>query len=236
MRALPSFAVSLLLLVPAAARAVTPGDDAGGMSGLPVVEVPARAAGSGTLAVMLTGDGDWAAIDRAIAADLSQHGVAVVGLNMRAYLSRRRTPDETADDVARLARHYMAAWQRSRVVLIGYSRGADIAPFVANRLPADLRPHLALVALLGPSTYANFEFHWADLLGNVTRPDDLPTPPELARLKGTRVVCIYGTGEQDSLCRAADPRSVTLVPRDGQHHFDGDFRALGDLILGAMAA
>jgi type IV secretory pathway VirJ component len=237
MRALPAVLASLLLLspVPGPAMAELPGGAPGDLSGLPLVEVPARAPGSGTLAVMLTGDGDWAAIDKEIAADLSQHGVAVVGLNMRAYLTHRRTPEETAGDVARIARHYMDAWQRSRVVLVGYSRGADIAPFVANRLPADLRQRLSLVALLGPSTYANFEFHWADLLSNVTRPDDLPTLPELARLKGTRVVCVYGTGEKDSLCRAADPQQVTLVPRGGQHHFDGDFRALGDIILGALA-
>ncbi|MDB4948341.1 MAG: virulence factor family protein [Gemmatimonadetes bacterium] len=153
---------------------------------------------------------------------------------MRAYLSRRRTPDETAADVARIARHYMGAWRRGSLVLVGYSRGADTAPFAANRLPADLRARLSLVALLGPSTYANFEFHWADLVSSTPRPDDLPTAPELVRLRGTRVLCVYGTGEKDSLCRAADPAAVTLVSREGEHHFDGNFRSLGDLILGAL--
>ena len=236
MRTLSAASLASLLLLAPPARAEMPGHGSGDLAGLPLVEVPAAAAGNGTLAIILTGDGDWAAIDKAIAADLTQHGVAVVGLNMRAYLTHRRTPDETANDVARVARHYMDAWQRGRVVLVGYSRGADIAPFVANRLPADLKARLSLVALLGPSTYANFEFHWADLVSNVTRPDDLPTPPELSRLKGTKVVCIYGTGEKDSLCRAADPHAVTLVPREGQHHFDGDFRALGDVILNAMGS
>jgi type IV secretory pathway VirJ component len=234
MRSLCAASLGALLLLAPPARAELAGHRGSDLAGLPVVEVPAAARGGGTLAIILTGDGDWAPIDRAIAADLAEHGVAVVGLNMRAYLSRRRTPDGTAADVARIARHYMDAWQRSRVVLVGYSRGADTAPFVANRLPADLRQRLSLVALLGPSTYANFEFHWADLFGSVRRPDDLPTPPELSRLKGTPVVCIYGTGEKDSLCRTADPRAVTLVPRGGEHHFDGDFRALGDIILGAM--
>ena len=47
----------------------------------------------------LSGDGGWAALDRGITKELHAHGVSVVGLNSRAYLSNRRT----ADDVTRAA-------------------------------------------------------------------------------------------------------------------------------------
>jgi type IV secretory pathway VirJ component len=40
-------------------------------------------------------------------------------------------------------RQYLAAWNKSRVLLVGYSFGADTLPFIVNRLPADLRPAVA---------------------------------------------------------------------------------------------
>ena len=47
-----------------------------------------------------------------------------------------------AGDLARIIRHYLQAWNKKRVVLIGYSLGADVLPFLANRLPEDVsRPH-----------------------------------------------------------------------------------------------
>ena len=91
------------------------------------------------LAVLLTGDGGWAAGDKSMAQALAQRGVAVAGLNSARYVERARTPDEAAGDLARIMRHFLGAWHRQRVVLIGYSRGADLIPFMVSRLPADLR-------------------------------------------------------------------------------------------------
>jgi type IV secretory pathway VirJ component len=210
---------------------------------LPLVEVPARAGApsAGTLAVLVTGDGGWAELDRAVAAGLAARGVGVVGLDARAYLSRRRTPEETAADVARVARAYLTRWEGAagdgaRLVLLGYSRGADLMPFVAARLPGDLRARVRLVALLGLATAANFQFHWSDLVKDTRRPDDRPVAPELERLRGMRLLCVYGTEEQDSGCRDADSTLVTRVARPGGHHFDRDYGALAALILGAMGA
>jgi type IV secretory pathway VirJ component len=56
------------------------------------------------LAVMLTGDGGWAAIDKRIADDLAERGVAVVGFDSRSYLMKARTPGEAAAGGARVIR------------------------------------------------------------------------------------------------------------------------------------
>lgn len=211
--------------------------DSGGTSsvaGLPLVEVPAARPGH-ALAVVLSGDGDWADIDRAMARTLADSGVAVVGLRSRSYLQGgRRTPLVLADDVARVLRHYMAAWQRDSVVIVGYSRGADFAPFVANRLPADLHDRLSLVAMLALAPAASFQFHWSDLVRDTKRDTDLPTLPEVARLRGVHLLCIYGREEEESACRDVDPTAVRAIERGGGHHFDGDYRALGVLVLDAL--
>jgi type IV secretory pathway VirJ component len=71
----------------------------------------------------------------------------VVGLDSLRYFWKERTPRAPPGDVDLILRHYLAAWDKQIVVLIGYSQGADILPFVVNRLPAHMRtpraPHRA---------------------------------------------------------------------------------------------
>jgi type IV secretory pathway VirJ component len=200
---------------------------------LPLIEVPSLAAGN-TLAIFLSGDGGWADLDKQVSATLAAHGIAVVGLNTRSYLGKKRTPDEAAHDVSRLMTHYMASWKRDRVAIVGYSRGADIAPFVASRLAPELRTRLSLVAMLGLAPFAGFQFHWGDMIHTVRRPGDPLTLPELERLRGVKMLCVYGEEEKQSGCRDAPDSLVTHYSRAGAHHFDGDYRALADVIIAAL--
>jgi type IV secretory pathway VirJ component len=110
-------------------------------------------------------------------------------LNSLEYLWKGRTPDQAGSDLTRILRHYLKAWNVSRVLLVGYSKGADVLPFMASRLPPDLRSRVKLVALLGLSHRAGFEFHFADLLGG--RSTGRPTVPEIRRLRGIRLLCVW---------------------------------------------
>lgn len=185
---------------------------------LPLVELPAARPGGHTLAVILTGDGDWAPFVRDMSTTLSADGIAAVALKSRSFLSRPRTPEDVAAAVDAIIRHYLPAWGKDEVVLVGYSRGADIVPFVANRLPADVRGKVKLVAMVAPSLHANFEFHLVDLFKDTRRPDDLLSLPEALRLRGTHMLCVYGTDEHDSLCPAAPQGLMHVVSHDGGHH------------------
>ena len=213
-----------------------PADSArtGSVEDLPLIEAGRPSSEGQLLAVVLSGDGGWAHSVREIAGVLEGAGVAVVGFDSRAYLSRRRTPDEIGADVERVIRYYVRRWSRPRVVLIGYSRGADLAPFVARRFSPDVRQRVALVAMLGLGTHVGLKFHWTDLAFDTRRPDDVATEPELARVTGVRLLCVYGTEEKDSACRDADPRTVTRIARPGGHSFNGEFTALAEIILNAL--
>jgi len=221
--------------VPAVAQKATragPDDD---VSALPLHVVSPKSPSATALAVFLSGDGGWAGLDRRVANELAARGIAVVGLDSRSYLMKARTPDEAAADVARMIRRYTTQWAVQRVALVGYSRGADIAPFIVNRLPATLRSKLALVALLAPAERASFQFHWTDLLTDTSNPSDAPILPELERLRGTPVLCVYGQEEKESLCRLADTSVVRVDKRPGHHHFDGSYDAIAAEIIRLLA-
>ena len=207
---------------------------AGDVRGLPLVELRAKGP-STTLAIVLSGDGGWADIDRQIGQTLAERGVDVIGFDDRAYLrSGTRDADGVGADVSRVAAHYMSLWNDQRLVLVGYSRGASFAPFVATRLPPELRRRLTLVAMLGLLEHAGFRYRFSDLWATHSNPKDPPILPELERLRGTNMLCVYGTGEEESLCREVDPTLVYRVAREGGHHFDGDYRSLTELILARM--
>ena len=166
-----------------------------GVHDLGLVEVPAsRGADGDAMAVILTGDGGWADIDKGVAAGLAAAGVPVVGWSSLRYYWTPRTPEAAAQDLARIIEHYAAAWKKEHVLLVGYSFGADVLPFLVNRLPAPLLARISSVSLLGLSDTAAFEFHVSSWLGGGgdTRH---PTAPEVARLT-VPVTCVHGADEE----------------------------------------
>jgi type IV secretory pathway VirJ component len=200
---------------------------------LPLVELrtkePAR-----ELAVIVSGDGGWASLDRQIGETLAAKGVPVVGLNSLQYFWKARTPEQAATDLTRILRHYLWAWHASDVLLIGYSRGAEVLPFMVTRLPADLRNRVRAVALVAPGLTAGFEWHLADLLGG-TSGGGLPTVPEIRQLRGLRVLCLYGADERESACRALPSGVARSIELPGGHHFGGAYREVARRILEAAA-
>jgi type IV secretory pathway VirJ component len=208
--------------------------DSSEVLGLPLVEVPARPSTNATLAVILSGDGGWAAGDKAMAAALADSGVAVVGLDIPSYLRVKRTPDGAADDLTHLLHHYLDEWHKDRVILVGYSHGADILPFVASRLPRDLRSRVELVAMLGLEPRANFEFHLADIMTEMSHEGDLPVLPEVEKLRGLPLLCVEGVGEAHSLCSSLSPSLARVESRPGGHRISGsEGRGTADLVLAA---
>jgi type IV secretory pathway VirJ component len=222
--------IVLLAMIPAWVRAQ--GKEAPGqVNDLPLVEVPATGAVTDVLAVIVSGDGGWACIDRTIADRLAARGVAVVGLNALKYFWIRRTPDGAAHDLERILRHYLAAWHRQKIILIGYSRGADVLPFMADRLPEELRSRIALIVLMGPELAVSFEFHLTDWLWNVSRPHEFAVLPEVEKLRGMNILCVHGKEEEDSLCSKLPSGLATILALPGGHHFAGHYDEIARRIL-----
>jgi len=208
---------------------------------LPLVEVPLGAAqGSAArggaegpqeqrFAVLFTGDGGWAGIDKEMAARLAASNIPAVGLSTLKYFWQARTPAETSRDLARIVRYYSAQWHRERVLLIGYSFGADVLPEVVNGLPPDVRNRVDSVNLIGLSHNASFEIRVAGWLGAAA--EGSPIRPQIDRLGKLPVVCIRGDEEKDSLCPELTGTHVRKVLLAGGHHYNGDYTALVKAIL-----
>jgi len=202
------------------------------LADLPLVEVPAT--GNGDLfAVLISGDGGWAGIDKDVAAALAANGISVVGIDSLRYFWTARTPDTLAADLDRVLRYYAASLHKTHAVLIGYSQGADVLPFAINRLPPASRAIVARAVMMGLGENASFQFHFTNWLGADS--GGLPILPEVDRLDANSTLCLYGKSEGDSLCPKVPPGHVQAVELPGGHHFDGAYDALARRIMAGLA-
>jgi type IV secretory pathway VirJ component len=197
---------------------------------LPVYEVPAGDRQGDRVAILLTGDGGWAGLDQDLAAELASKGVSVAALSSVRYFWQTRTPEQSAADVARLIDHFLPVWHAQRVLLIGYSFGADALPFIWNRLPLRLQERVDSMSLLGLSASANFEIRVAGWLQR-SGGGDLATLPELQRISGLPLLCVYGSAESDSLCPSLQLPNASAVVIGSGHHFGGETGEIADAVL-----
>ena len=198
-----------------------------------LVEIPTTAPGD-ALAVIYSGDGGWGPLDRGVAKALAENGAPVLGVNSLRYFLTRRSPQAAADDLAAELRRHQTLWGRQKVVLIGYSFGADALPAIVPQLPADLRAQIKGVVLIGTGPNGDLAFHPASWL-NRPAADSYAVAPAVEALKGLPMTCIYGDKERDDICSSLPAATIRQVKLSGGHHFDGDYAALGQAVVRAAA-
>ncbi len=228
---LPQFKDAFARIVRPASNAVPSHGQVPGKSsvdGLPLIAVDATQPGD-TLAILLTGDGGWAGLDKALSAALAARGIPVIGWDSLRYYWTPRTPDAAARDLTRMLTHYQSASKQKKFILIGYSFGADVLPFLVKRLPAELKQSIEKVILLAPGTHAHFEFKLIDWLGGAN--DGLDIRSEVTQLTGTPLLCLYGREDRDSVCPKLGAGMGKSIALPGGHHFDGDYAGLARLIM-----
>lgn len=216
------------LAVSACATApVKPGD----LAGVAEVSVPARAS---TLVIFLSGDGGWwGDLDRKLGERMGLEGYAVVALDTQDWFRERRTPDEAAAHISEIATAYERRTGANRVVLAGYSFGADVLPAAFDDLDPKVRKRVAALVLIAPARGVDLHVTMFEQAGLVKPTIDLL--PFYARLPGEQVVCVYGEdGEDHSACTAPEAAGVKAIRLEGGHHFDGDPDHLAAPVLDAL--
>jgi type IV secretory pathway VirJ component len=198
-----------------------------GLQDLPLVMVDGHDP-KGPLVIMISGNGGWWGLDDQIAAHLADAGVTTVGLNSVAWFIERRTPEETAAIIDRIA----AAFDPNReLALVGYSFGADIAATVYAHLSPGLRGRIKLVSLLGLSRQADYAIGFWKVADHREA-----TLAAVSAISGPRIQCFRGLDEGErSACNLVDPGKVEVVTMPGGHHFGGDYETMAKRIVHGLS-
>ena len=197
---------------------------------LPVTEYYTRG-NSDYFVVLYTGDGGWRPIDVELAKFFNSKLVSLVGIDSRSYFWKRKTREEIGKDLRLIINNYRVRWKKSKVVLIGYSFGADISPFAYEGISDDLRKEIKKIILIAPSQFAQFEIRLMDYL--YTPHDGMPVKKEMDRIDSKKLYVICDDDEF-ALCNQLD-NGVEHTFLGGGHHFNSNYKKLQALVWGALS-
>lgn len=188
---------------------------------LPVVDMPSKNPAK-ALVIFFSGDGGWRDIDMQIGELFQSQDVHVIGIDALRYFWTKRTPEEVSTDIEQLIQQ-ADPQQKLPVALFGYSFGADILPFAWPQLDEKIQKQVAMIALMGVSTTADFQISIDGWLGGA---GDVPVLPLLQKMPKDKTICVYGEDEEDSACTdpSLDPMQKIKLP--GGHHFDENYQSL----------
>ena len=165
-----------------------------------------------------TGDGGWSKFSNALIQSFNQAGYPVIALNSKDYFWKKKTPAQTASDVGALLEQYLTTWKRDSIVLVGYSFGADVTPFIQNNLAQHLSSKITHLVLMLPYKSTDFEVHLTEMIG-ISGKDAYSVPDEINKV-AKPILFVLGTERDQFPVSSLRIRNYSSITIDGGHHFD----------------
>lgn len=199
-------------------------------SDLPLSVIPSAKKSDLPLVFFISGDGGWTSFDQNVCDKLAEKGIPVVGLDAQKYFWNERLPKAVAGELAPAIVHYLKLWNRQSFVLIGYSFGACVAPFIASNFTDQEKQLLKGVYCMSPDLTGDFEIHLSDMLHLKTN-DRYDVVREMKSVQVLNPVCIFGAEEQESIRKSFSDEGIRVELLPGTHHYNSDFNAISGIIL-----
>jgi type IV secretory pathway VirJ component len=196
---------------------------------LPLTLIPTASKENLPLAFFISGDGGWTSFDQALCENLAENGMPVAGLDAQKYFWNEKQPKEAADEIAKAIEHYMQQWGLKSFVLIGYSFGACVAPFIANNFSASLKESLQGVYCFSPDETGDFEIHITDMLSLKSK-EKYNVLNELKKISSCKPVCIFGNEENIEMRNHFSDTGIRIETIPGNHHYDNDHNRAASIV------
>lgn len=199
-----------------------------------------RPAPSGTPVIFYSGEWGWTPLQQDAASSLSAAGRYILGIDSPEYFNRMIPADILAVEFERFRGFLNERASRPKdapVILVGFAAGAEIVPYLLNRIgPAGVRG----VVLIAPDKKGAHVFRVSVQLRMDSPPEEtFDVEAELRRMAPLPVVLMEGSLDPRSQAKALSetPRGphkyAPVVGGDRQFHEvrDGFFRLLDDALL-----
>jgi type IV secretory pathway VirJ component len=178
----------------------------------------------------ISGDGGLNRFSTDLCESLNGKGFDVVALDAKSYFYHKKTPEQAAQDISAYLLKKIAGRKNSQIAFIGYSFGADVLPFILNRLPKNIQDDVVVSFIMGSSGSTDFEIHWLDMFGS-NKKRSMDVVDEINRLSNKKIVIISGSDDNNLDINRIDLKKYTLVVLPGGHHFDGDIEEIVENVM-----
>jgi type IV secretory pathway VirJ component len=196
------------------------------ISRLPVtVKVPSVVVAERPIVFFITGDGGMKKFSVDMVNIFAGKGYPVIGLNTLKYFWNKKTPQQAAADVTALLQYYSSQWNNHAFILVGYSMGADVLPFIYQHLPAAFQSQTQHLVFMSPSASTDMVVHISDMLGKTSTPGSMSVTGAMNGITGKPLLLVFGQDEKDFDIKALTIRNYHQIILPGGHHYNED--ALG---------
>jgi len=172
----------------------------------------------------ISGDGGFNKFSTSFMKSLNKEGYAVIGLNAKDYFWDKKKPVEAASAIEQAINESNKEWNKKKIVLIGYSFGADVSPFMLTHFSPAFSNKVSHLILLSPSAKTDFEIHVLQMFGWGKETGE-SVPAEINKIVKA-VTIIVGDDENEFPFDQLTIKNKQIIKMPGGHHYDGDVTAL----------
>ena len=169
--------------------------------------------------LLFSGDGGWYSFEQSMADKFASLGMPTIGIDSKKYFWQRRTPEGTTSDMVKLLNYYGKEWERDRFLLIGYSLGSEIVPFIVNKFPAEEKSKILSTVLLSPDVTTDFEIHITNMIGIGSKQNTYNVLDEILKMQSVPTLCIFGEEEKSKVPGLLKGTNVKIGILPGDHHY-----------------
>jgi type IV secretory pathway VirJ component len=177
----------------------------------------------------MSGDGGFNKFSVSFMKALNKSGYTVMGLNSKEYFWSKKKPQEAANAIEQAIIDSNKHWKKKNILFIGYSFGADVAPFMLTHFSPAFVASVDHLFLLSPSDKTDFEVHLLQMMG-WGKNEGQSVPAEINKISKP-VIIITGDDEKDFPFNELTIKNKKIIKMPGGHHYDGDIDALCKQII-----
>ncbi len=181
--------------------------------------IPPACSGVGNkpLVVYFSSDGGWHRYDKKLADSLCTYNIPLLGINSFKFFRKRKTPQSTLDTVLPYIDQDLKKYNCKKVILAGYSFGAEVIPFLYNLMNEEWKNRVEFLVLLSPSSTSDFKIHLYDQLGIHCRHEPYNVLDAIMKIDNKKIMVFWGKDEKKFLKKNFTKRNITVYRLPGGH-------------------
>lgn len=179
----------------------------------------------------ISGDAGFNNFSKTFSQELHRYGYDVFALNTKKYFWKKKTPLQASQDTENYLKELIKNRINKKIIIIGYSYGADVAPFIYNRFDKDFQRNIQDLIIIGPSQVNDFEIHLEEYItGHMEYGYSVIN--EINHLKNVPFTLIVSDLEKMYFPKnEITLKNYQFLHLPGDHHFGGNSKMLADSVI-----
>lgn len=185
------------------------------------------------LVFYISGDSGFNTFSKSFGDNLHAFGYDVFALDTKTYFWNYKTPKKASHDVEKYIKKQLKGRENQNVILVGFSFGSEVAPFIYNRFTSDLKSKIQKVFIIGPTTTNNFRIQLDEYIGEEeASKQNLLVIPEINKMGSVPLMLILSDDEftvfpYKEITLGSNFQMQHII---GDHHYGGNTQILADCI------